>query len=267
MTRKIKRSRDFELVLEIGNDEFISPPRPEQRNWILNRAMSEWSAELAHLDQVSRKLVPGRDSDHDDVTARDWSKGALDDQQIMEDWQVPVMEAMAQCAASGHGKVLEIGFGRGISAGFIQDLGVESHTIVECNDTIVARYREWCRNYPGRDIRLLHARWQDCCDKFEQYDTVFFHAYPLTHEEFIDEVVNATTFAGSFFPVASAHLSPGGAFTYLTNEADSISRAHQRLLLSHFSSFHMERVGPLLVPDDTGDSLWGDSMVIIKACK
>lgn len=267
MTRKIKRNRNFELVLEIGKADFIAPPRNAQRNWILNRAMSEWAEELEHLNEASRHIVAGRDPAPDIETGRDWSQAILDDQQIMEDWQIPVMEAMAGAAAGTRGDVLEIGFGRGVSASFIQDIGVRTHTIVECNDAIVRRLEGWRQSYPGSDIRVLHGLWQDLREEFTQYDGIFFHAYPLTGEEFIDEVINTTTFAGSFFPVAAEHLRDGGVFTYLSNEADSISRMHQRLLLAHFSSFAMESVGPLAIPEDTLDSLWGTSMVVIRAFK
>jgi guanidinoacetate N-methyltransferase len=267
MTRKIKRSHNFELILNIGNDEFVAPPRASQRNWILNRIMSEWSAELNHLDETSRKLVAGKIREDEASMSRDWTQASLQDQQIMEDWQVPVMEAMAQVAAGDAENVLEIGFGRGISASYIQKIGVSSHTIIECNDEIVTRFLAWQKNYPGKNIRLLHGRWQDLLGQFEDYDAVFFHAYPLTEDEFMDEVIHTTTFAESFFPVAAAHLKDGGVFTYLANESDSISRAHQRLLLSHFRCFVTETVGPLAVPEDTGDSLWGNSMIIIKAYK
>ncbi len=40
----------------------------------------------------------------------------------MEDWQTPLMQAMARHVTETHGDVLEIGFGRGVSAEFIQQL-------------------------------------------------------------------------------------------------------------------------------------------------
>ena len=52
----------------------------------------------------------------------------------MEDWQTPLMKAMARHVTESHGDVLEVGFGRGVSAELIQRLGVASHTIVEPND-------------------------------------------------------------------------------------------------------------------------------------
>ncbi len=263
MTRKLKRSRDFEIVLDIKRDDFIAPPRPAQRNWLLNRLVSEWAAELNHLHERAPGFVPGRDP----LAGVDKSRAELDDQAIMEDWQIPVMRAMAEAVGTTRGEILEVGFGRGVSAGFIQQIGVSSHTIVECNDYIVARFEAWRAEYGHRDIRLLHGRWQDVTNRFATYDGIFFHAYPLSEEEFIDEVVKTTTFAEHFFPFAVKHLKAGGVFTYLTNEMDSLSRAHQRLLFDHFESFSMQRIDGLSVPEETTDTLWGDSMVVVKAMK
>ena len=53
----------------------------------------------------------------------------------------------------------------------------------------------------------------------------------------------------------------------MTNEVDSLSRAHQRLLFEYFSSFRLERVDDLNVPADSVDQLWGDSMIVIQAIK
>jgi guanidinoacetate N-methyltransferase len=185
----------------------------------------------------------------------------------MEDWQIPVMQAMAEIATHTHGDVLEVGFGRGVSATFIQQAGVRSHTVVECNDGVVERFHRWREQYAGYDIRLIHGRWQDTTAQLEAYDAVFFHTYPLDDEEYVENVVRSVTFAQHFFPTAAAHLRPGGVFTYLTNEADSLSRAHQRLLLQHFRSFAASVVAPLALPEDSRDDLWADSMVLIEATR
>jgi guanidinoacetate N-methyltransferase len=185
----------------------------------------------------------------------------------MEDWQIPVMEAMADIVTAEHGDVLEIGFGRGVSATLIQQAGVRSHTIVECNDNVVARFRRWRASYPGREIRLIHGRWQDTLDMLEWYDGIFFHTYPLDEDEYAEQVVRSVTFAENFFPIAAEHLRQGGVFTYLTNEMDSFSRAHQRLVFRYFQEFALRRVAPLALPEDSRDDLWGDSIVVIKAVK
>ena len=263
MTRRFRRHEQFEVALHVTGDDFIRPPREAQRSWLLNRAMNEFVDDLLHLDALSRRFVAGRAQG----PIGDRTQAVLRDDEIMEDWQTPVMEAMARAVTETHGDVLEVGFGRGVSATLIQDAGVRSHTIVECNDEVVGRFRRWRERYPGRDIRLVHGRWQDTTDHLGAYDGIFFHTYPLTDEEYAEHVVRSVTFAEHFFPTAAGHLRDGGAFTYLTNEVDSLSRAHQRLLLRHFRAFTLSLVSPLAIPEDSRDDLWGDSMVVVRAIR
>jgi guanidinoacetate N-methyltransferase len=263
MTRRLRRLREFEVALQIHSDRFIRPPREAQRNWLLNRALNELVDELQHLDGIARGFVAGREQ----AGLPDRTQAVLHDEEIMEDWQIPVMEAMAEIVTGPHGDVLEVGFGRGISATMIQDAGVRSHTVVECNDDVVERFHRWRERYPGRDIRLIHGRWQDTIGALDRYDGIFFHTYPLNEEEYVEHVVRSVTFAESFFPTAAEHLRRDGVFTYLTNEGDSLSRAHQRLLFRHFREFALRRVSPLALPEDSRDDLWGDSMVVIRAVK
>lgn len=263
MTRRIKRFKDFEVTLSILNDDFIQPPRAAQRNWLLNRAMYEFANDLMHLDELSSRFVEG--SDH--ILLEDRTQAVLEDHEIMEDWQVPVVRAMAKVVTESHGDILEVGFGRGISSTFIQAARVRSHTIIECNDAIVTAFESWRDRYPDRDIRLIHGRWQDVTEKLEQYDGILFHTYPLNEQEFVEYVVHSVTFAEHFFSTAARHLRSGGVFSYLTNETDSLSRGHQHLLFRHFSSFTLSIEGSLALPSDSKDNLWADSMVVIKAIK
>ncbi|MCA9891907.1 MAG: class I SAM-dependent methyltransferase [Anaerolineae bacterium] len=263
MTRKLKRTRDYEAVLDIRNDLFIAPPRPAQRNWLLNKLMAEFAYDLEALNEQAKKFVTGA---VDVVQLDDRTHIELADEDIMEDWQIPLMQAMAEEATITHGDVLEIGFGLGVGSNFIQACGVKSHTIVEVNDSVVERFHQWRENYPDQDIRLLHGLWQDKVPEFGQYDGIFFHTYPLNEADYIEQVLNSVTFAEHFFPVASAHLRPGGVFSYMTNEIDSLSRAHQRLIFKHFSSFAL-RIVKLNVPDDVRDTWWSDQMAVVRAVK
>ena len=184
----------------------------------------------------------------------------------MEDWQLPLMEAMAEIAARSGGDVLEIGFGLGVSASLMQRHGVRSHTIVECNPSVIERYEQWLGAYPGRNIRMVPGLWQDVIGELGQFDSIFFHTYALDEDESVELLARSVTFAAHFFPAAAEHLRPGGVFTYLTGEIDSLSRAHQRLLLERFSSFRVQRVA-LRVPDDVRDAWWADSMAVVEAVK
>jgi guanidinoacetate N-methyltransferase len=263
LTRKIRRTADYEFNLEIKNDTFIAPPRAAQRNWLLNRAVSELAGDLAALNGLARRFVPGMDA----VQIEERSQSHLADEDIMEDWQIPLMQAMAAVVTENHSDMLEIGFGRGIASGFIQEGDVRSHTIIECNQSVIERFPTWAQNYAGKDIRIVPGRWQDVIDTLGAFDGIFFHTYPMNEEEYMEQVLGSVTYAEHFFPTAAAHLRPGGFFTYMTNEIDSLSRDHQRLLLRHFSSFSVRLCQDLPVPPDIRDTWWIDSMVIVQAVK
>ena len=262
MTRRIRRHPKFEVTVNIKDDGFIRPPRDGQRQWLLNQAVEEFSDNLVQLDTHAAAFVPGSEAHRfEDRTQRN-----LGDDDIMEDWQLPMMRAMADIATRQHGDVLEIGFGRGVSADYIQERGVRSHTIIECNDSVVDRFNKWREQYPEQEIRLVHARWQDALQQLSRYDAIFFHTYPLTEAEYIEQALNSATFAEHFFETAANLLYEGGVFTYLSNEIDSLSRRHQRALFRHFSRIAISVV-PLVIPSDVKDTWWSDSMVAVEATR
>ena len=255
---------DFAIRLDLKNLDFIHPPRHAQKEWLLNQALSEFKDDLIALDSLSERFVAGTPSQ---LKPYDISHADLEPDAIMEDWQTPIMKAMANLVTESHGDVLEIGFGRGVSSSFIQEYGVRSHTIVESNEQVVRRFHSsWKKSYAGCNTRLLQGRWQDLTDQFEKYDGIFFHAFPLNEQEFLECVLQSITFAEHFFPTAAQHLKPGGVFTYLTTEIDSLSRRHQRLLFRHFSTITLS-VQSVEIPPDTKDAWWADSMVVMKAVK
>ncbi len=263
MTRRLKRLRDFDVTLQIKRDDFIRPPRDSQRNWLLNNATTEFAENLTELDRLAASFVPGVGS----LTTADRTQSTLSDAEIMEDWQIPLMQAMADIVTESSGHILEIGFGRGIASTMIQAGGVSAHTIIECNDSIVKRFHEWRNDFPQREINLEHGLWQDVLDDLGKFDGIFFHTYPLDESEFLEQIAASTTFADHFFSHAARHLVDGGIFTYLSNEIDSLSRTHQRHLFQYFSSIKLSVVESLSLPDDIRDAWWADSMVVVKAVR
>ena len=263
MARRIKRNQHFEVQIQLKNDDFLRTPRADQRNWTLNRIAKEAAEELLALDARAAQFKQGGAP----LSLHDRTLIELAPDEIMEDWQVPIMQAMADAVTTSHGDVLEIGYGRGIASRMIQAGDVRSHTIVDCNPHILEDCRSWRNQLAGAQIHVLEGLWQDLEEQFSLYDGILFHAYPLNEQDFAEQVAANATFAGNFFPVAAQHLKPGGCFTYFSNEADSLSRAHQRLLLQHFSSFSIHQVRELSIPDDTKDSHWLDEMLIVQAFK
>lgn len=260
--RKLKRTAAYELSLDVRDEQFIRPPHDAQRNWLLNRFLREAADDLQALDAAARRFVAGAPR-HLPDNMRD---AELSDDEIMEDWQQPLMQAMAAIATRTGGDVLEIGFGRGVSASMIQQLGVRSHTIIECNPHVIERFERWRQTLPHRDLRIVPGLWQDVIDSLGEFDAVFFHTYALDEDEAAELLTGNVTFAAPFFPVAAAHLRPGGVFTYLSNEIDSLGRAHQRLLFEHFRSVQLRPV-PLALPPDVRDAWWADSMIVVEAVK
>lgn len=260
--KRIRRTNEFEINVTIKDDAFINPPHEMQRNAVVNRAIKEFVTDLQAIDEQTKNFVTGKT-----ITAiGDRTNGALTDAQIMEDWQIPIMKAMAKAVCSNGGAILELGFGRGIASDMIQKFDVASHVVMECNDAVIERYHIWKEKYPAKDIQMIEGLWQDTINTVGQFDGIFFHTYPLNEEEYMNYVNNSITFAAHFFSDASKHLKPGGSFSYFSNEIDSLSREHQRQLLQHFSSFEIEKV-PLQLPEDITDTWWANSIIVVKAIK
>ena len=264
--RRVRRSEGYEVQLTIKEDSFINPPRAIQRSAVINRALKEFSADIEAIDEQTKHFVAGNVAvEIREINDRTHTK--LSDQEIMEDWQIPLMQGMADVICETRGDILEIGFGRGISSDMIQAHQVKSHTIIECNEQVITDYfQQWKENFEGADIRIVKGLWQDTIDDLGLFDGIFFHTYPLNEEEYMKYVQESITFAEHFFSDASSHLTSGGAFTYFSNEIDSLSREHQRLLLKHFSSFSIQKVA-LNMPEDVKDTWWANSIVVVKAVK
>jgi guanidinoacetate N-methyltransferase len=264
--RQARGFPEFEIALQIKRGDFIRPPRSSQRTWLLERALDEFADDLHALDALARRFVPGVETGLDTLT-KDRTQAELDEQEILEDWHIPLMRAMSRAVSETRGDILEIGFGRGLAASFIQENRPRSHTVIECNDSVIRRFFEpWRKQYADRDIRLVRGKWQDVIGRLGNFDGILFQTYPLNEKEFTDYLSRSITFAEHFFPTAAAHLNGGGAFTYLTHEIDSLSRRHQRLIFQFFRSVTLN-VERLQLPADCKDLWWADSMVVARAVK
>ncbi|GAA1828157.1 hypothetical protein GCM10009682_54090 [Luedemannella flava] len=162
---------------------------------------------------------------------------------VMEDWERPYMRVLAGIAARGGGRVLEIGFGMGISAGFIAATpGVTEHLIIEANHDVAERARRFAATVDGVDCRVHEGLWEEVIDRVPDgsVDGILYDAYPLEESE----VMNQARFA----PVAYRKLRPGGTFTYFSDEARDYRPEHLAMLLA--AGFVRERIDSEIVAVD-----------------
>lgn len=99
-----------------------------------------------------------------------------DEFQVMMEWEKPYMQACIE-ALSPEGDVLEIGFGCGYSATYIQEKHPRSHTIIEYHPVVAEKARAWAKKYPN--VTIVEDTWQNAIHKLGSFDSIFFDDYPL----------------------------------------------------------------------------------------
>ena len=77
--------------------------------------------------------------------------------QVMMDWEAPIMSASAAYICQNGGDILEIGFGMGISAGYIQSHNINSHTIIENHPQIIPLAKAWAQDKPN--VNIITSSW------------------------------------------------------------------------------------------------------------
>ena len=97
------------------------------------------------------------------------------EQEVMMDWEHDLMSGSAAYITENGGDILEIGFGMGISAGYIQSHSISSHTIVENHPDIIPKALEWAAEKPN--VTIITGSWYDNLDNLSTYDGVFYDTF------------------------------------------------------------------------------------------
>ena len=142
----------------------------------------------------------------------------------MEAWEDSYMKKLAEVATSRHGVVLEVGFGMGISAGYVQNGDIEKHIIIEANKNVFDKAGNFLAQ-AKIPVELILGFWEDVIKKISEatIDGILFDTYPLSQEE-----IHKNHFY--FFDEAYRILKPGGVFTYYSDEIDRFSPGHMAAL-------------------------------------
>ena len=117
-----------------------------------------------------------------------FSSSISDQTEVMMNWEDPLMSASAAYVTKNGGDILEIGFGMGISAGYIQSHSINSHTIIENHPQIISKAEAWASDksnvtiVTGSWYHNLKSRYRSDDGKtwlknLSTYDGVFYDTY------------------------------------------------------------------------------------------
>jgi len=131
-----------------------------------------------------------------------YSEGGIE-LQVMMGWEDPIMSASAAYVCQNGGDILEIGFGMGISAGYIQSHSINSHTICENHPDIIPRAQAWAQG--KSNVTIITGSWYDVKNELSTYDGLFYDTWG-------DD--NMDQFSSSL----SSLMKTGGIATWWNNE-------------------------------------------------
>ena len=124
--------------------------------------------------------------------------------EVMMSWESSIMEKSAEFICQSKGDILEIGFGMGICADYIQAQGVNSHTIIEIHPQVIERLNIWASD--KSNVTVVEGDWNNVSG-LGTYDGIFI-------DTFGDENWN------SFKDFALLKAKSGAKITYWNNFTD-----------------------------------------------
>ena len=94
--------------------------------------------------------------------------------EVMMGWEASIMEKSAEYICHNSGDVLEIGFGMGICADYIQAQGVNSHTIIEIHPQVIERLNTWASD--KSNVTIIKGNWNSI-NGLGTYDGIFIDTF------------------------------------------------------------------------------------------
>ena len=94
--------------------------------------------------------------------------------EVMMDWEDDIMKKSAEFICHNKGDILEIGFGMGICSDYIQEQGVNSHTIIEIHPQIIEKLKIWASD--KSNVTIIEGDWNSVED-LSTYDGIFIDTY------------------------------------------------------------------------------------------
>ena len=177
-------------------------------------------------------------------------------QPVMEDWEDTYMKKLANIACINGGIVLELGYGMGISAKYIQQNNVTKHIIIEANHDVAGKARDFAEA-ATHPIEIMEGFWEDEILKIpdESLDGILFDTYPLSEKELYQNHF-------FFFPFAYKKLKKGGIFTYYSDEVKDFGEVHLRKLQESGFKLNNIKGEPFSVTPPKDCKYWQDNTML-----
>ncbi|MEK6963865.1 MAG: class I SAM-dependent methyltransferase [Nanoarchaeota archaeon] len=149
--------------------------------------------------------------------------------EIMQRWETNYMKKLASIACKNGGTVLEVGFGLGISAHFIQQYKyalrtpkIRRHLVIEAHPEVCKYAKKmFVKEVQAGQMKIIRGYWQKMTKQIKSgtVDGILFDTYPLSEKE-----IHKNHFF--FFKEAHRLLKKGGVLTYYSDEARRFSKEH-----------------------------------------
>ena len=111
----------------------------------------------------------------DSIFIVDYHKYGVITPYVMMRWEDAIMKRHAEVVCENGGDILEIGFGMGMSAGYIQAQNPKSHTIVEIHPQVIEKLEEWAADKPN--VNIVRGDWYEQLGNLDVYDGIFYDAF------------------------------------------------------------------------------------------
>lgn len=125
--------------------------------------------------------------------------------------------------------VLEIGYGLGIFAEAVQDIGFKTYTTVEIHPELIQKAKHW-KDTVNNDqkIKIVEDAWQNSLDSFSKYDCIMYDSCPPPgyDEKDFDNIINV---------ICKFFLKKGGRFSFFCSGVE-IKRSRLELINSYFDN-------------------------------
>ena len=116
-------------------------------------------------------------------------------EEVMMDWETPIMSASAAYITEGGGDILEIGFGMGIASNYIQSHSISSHTILENHPQIIPKAIEWADG--KSNVTIISQSWADVTGSLSTYDWIFYDTYGYNKNHLFSSSLSGLTKSGT----------------------------------------------------------------------